>query len=368
MDSFAQSLESLVAGAPDYRREIEDIIASHPLVAFYGCGNIFHTIARTWREHISRPIDLASDSNPAKWGTSFEGIPCVSPAELAKQKDSTVVFVTVGECFPVIDSLVQAGFPSVHTIYMYDLIAADYLAKTSRKEIANNLLSAYALFEDARSREVFQAIVNRVFRSGDKSRVMANVRDPDQYFPNDVVALTKDECFADVGAFDGDTIREFLAKTNSSFEKIFGIELNPVNFDLMNESTRNLPCSDRIRLINIGAWEDEREAFFSDGQSQCMLGGSKGTGHVAPLDTILDGECVTLLKMDIEGAEPHALKGATRLIKKQKPTLAICVYHHLSHLWELPLLIKSLVPEYQFFLRHHTNLDNETVFYAKIAK
>jgi hypothetical protein len=70
--------------------------------------------------------------------------------------------------------------------------------------------------------------------------------------------------------------------------------------------------------------------------------------------------------MDIEGSEPQALSGAEEIIKKQKPKLAISVYHKLEHLWEIPLYLKHIVPEYKIYLRHHSPLEYETVCYAII--
>jgi len=51
---------------------------------------------------------------------------------------------------------------------------------------------------------------------------------------------------------------------------------------------------------------------------------------------------------------------------KNKLKLAICIYHDFRHLWEIPLYIKELVPEYKIYLRHHTDLAYETVCYAMI--
>jgi hypothetical protein len=68
--------------------------------------------------------------------------------------------------------------------------------------------------------------------------------------------------------------------------------------------------------------------------------------------------------MDIEGAEPNALRGAAGIIRAQRPKLAICVYHDFRHLWEIPLYVKSLNPGYKLYLRHHTPLEYETVCYA----
>ena len=55
------------------------------------------------------------------------------------------------------------------------------------------------------------------------------------------------------------------------------------------------------------------------------------------------------------------------LIKENKPKLAICVYHLEEDLWEIPILIKQLVPEYKIYMRqHYEEVDWETVCYATL--
>ena len=53
-------------------------------------------------------------------------------------------------------------------------------------------------------------------------------------------------------------------------------------------------------------------------------------------------------------------------IIRNKPKLAICVYHKPCDLWEIPLLIKSIVPEYKIYLRHYSGSILESVCYANI--
>lgn len=86
--------------------------------------------------------------------------------------------------------------------------------------------------------------------------------------------------------------------------------------------------------------------------------------QIKKLDDFLPNEQITFLKMDIEGAEINALIGAQELIKTQKPKLAICTYHLPEHFFDIPFYIKSLVPEYKIYIRHHTNTMFETVCYA----
>ena len=70
------------------------------------------------------------------------------------------------------------------------------------------------------------------------------------------------------------------------------------------------------------------------------------------------------IKMDIEGYEINALKGAKIVISKFKPRLAICVYHKPTDLWEILSLIKSYNQDYSFYFGHHSPVEYEAVLYA----
>lgn len=83
------------------------------------------------------------------------------------------------------------------------------------------------------------------------------------------------------------------------------------------------------------------------------------------LDSVVKGEEVSFIKMDIEGAEEKALSGAKRIITEQKPKLAICVYHKTEDIIELPALVLSMRPDYKLAFRHYSaNSASETVVYA----
>ena len=84
-----------------------------------------------------------------------------------------------------------------------------------------------------------------------------------------------------------------------------------------------------------------------------------------PIDeAIAEGDKVTFIKMDVEGAELESLKGAEKTIRRDKPKLAICIYHKPEDMWTIPLYIKELVPEYKLYIRHHSSGVCETVLYA----
>ena len=85
---------------------------------------------------------------------------------------------------------------------------------------------------------------------------------------------------------------------------------------------------------------------------------------IMALDDIMPNFNPTLIKLDIEGAEPDALKGAEKLISQYQPDLAVCVYHTPGHLWELPMLMNRLLPNHQLSLRVHRFNGFDTVAYA----
>jgi hypothetical protein len=170
----------------------------------------------------------------------------------------------------------------------------------------------------------------------------------EKYFAPDLYDWTDDEYIVDCGANNGDSIFS-LIEAKGSFEKIYAIE---ANWDLLQEAkelTAILPEENR-----------EKIKFF-----HAVLG-SDGKGS---LDVILNGRKVTVIKMDIEGAELKALEGARNIISEQMPVLAICAYHKREDLVEIPAFIKTVTSDYQLYLRKYppavsSNSWGEMVLYA----
>jgi hypothetical protein len=220
------------------------------------------------------------------------------------------------------------------------------------------------MLSDSRSKQVFDAVVNRVMGGGVNPEQMESVYDEDQYFPSDIIKLSGQESFVDVGAFDGDTVKEFIKRSQARFTSIDALELDSSNFSILKAAIQLLPHGDRIKAHPFGAWDTEGIVSYNSAEDDSTIGEGVQIGKVIPLDKLLINERSTFLKLDIEGAELHALKGAGNLIKSQQPKLAVCLYHHFCHLWAIPLYIKQLNPGYNIYMRHHSRLEYETVCYA----
>jgi FkbM family methyltransferase len=96
--------------------------------------------------------------------------------------------------------------------------------------------------------------------------------------------------------------------------------------------------------------------FLPDGQTETIT--------IDETLEALDLDRVNFIKMDIEGAELEALKGAEASIRRHRPKLAISLYHRPEDFTEIPRYIDSLDLGYRFYLEHHTLYANETVLFA----
>ena len=129
-----------------------------------------------------------------------------------------------------------------------------------------------------------------------------------------------------------------------------------------------------IEVLPYGLWSEKTKLTFLSGEGSLSTVFKKSripkykaiSLDVDSIDDLCAAEKVTLIKMDIEGSEQEALRGAEKVIKRDKPRLAICIYHKPEDFYEIPLMIKAMVPEYKLYIRHHSESWHETVVYATL--
>jgi FkbM family methyltransferase len=191
----------------------------------------------------------------------------------------------------------------------------------------------------------------------------------EMYYPDDLYALRPDERFVDCGAYDGDSVRAFVERSQGRFDRIFAWEADPHNFAALESylSQTDPSTRERIQLLPYAVGEHNGiMRFTADGTvgSRASESGAGVEVMCRSIDSTL-GEChPTLIKMDIEGAEPDALRGARETMARYRPVMAICAYHKCDHLWLLPQLLREANPEYRIYLRRYAEDCWETVYYA----
>lgn len=175
------------------------------------------------------------------------------------------------------------------------------------------------------------------------------------------------EIYVDGGSYVGNTILDFINWSGSQYTKIYAIEPDIYNYIKLNKTLSENNVQ-KITTIPKGLWSRSSKLNFEQNgdMTSCFIDRGTQVVHVDALDHIVGNDPVTFIKMDIEGAELEALRGAHNVICKNKPRLAICIYHKPEDILEIPLYITKLVPEYKFYLRQHTPFNLETVLYATL--
>ena len=191
---------------------------------------------------------------------------------------------------------------------------------------------------------------------------------PNQYF-NEVtngVRTPNGGGYVDCGAFNGDTVEKFIDWSGGNYSKIFAVEADPLNFVALEKFVAEKNYKNVV-AVNCGAWNEKTTLTFSDSNNTSSAVSADGNIKINAdtIDNITGGEKIKFIKMDIEGAELTALKGAAETIKTFKPTLAICAYHKAEDLITLPQFIKSLNLNYKFYLRKQRySADTDLILYA----
>ena len=309
-------------------------------------------------------IEGILDNDINKVGMEILGVPILNVKKLDEIDLSKIVFlITTYYANEIYEFLIKKG-----AIFIYhfseigfnnqDLIMHDYLLEDEKKyEVAKSILN------DDKSRLVFDKIIS--LRKS-KKVFWGYGYDYDAYFAKDLLRLSDCETFVDGGAFDGDTVGNFLEITKNKYNKIYAFEPEADSYIALNNKFKN---EYRIKTINLGLWSKYTSLCFNkNGVSSKITENGTEVIHVTSIDEELlkNNKIPTFIKLDIEGAELSALEGAKNTIMKYKPKIAIAIYHKNKDIWEIPLWLKKLVPEYYFFIRHHSFSLDDTVLYAQI--
>jgi FkbM family methyltransferase len=369
-----------------FRRERDafDTLATHggQSIVLFGAGRLGRQTLRGLREVGRSPVAF-SDNAEALWGTQIDGIEVLPPATAANRYGGRAAFVV---------TIWRAGGPHrfEHSRAQLSALGCKYvipLAVLAWKyapqmlphycmDLPHRVLEehadvrrALALLGDARSRAEFAAQL-RFRLLGDLDSLPHPDADP-QYLPAGIFQWRDDEHVVDGGAYDGDTLKSVIA-AGRPFRDYVALEPDPVNFVALERYVAALPPSlvGRVRAMPLALYSTRTRMRIQHGGSvSAALAAPTGPelpGDVTcvPLDELCADRPLTFLKLDIEGAELEAIEGARKVIARDRPVIAVCVYHRQNHLWQIPLLIQSIVGGYDYYLRPYNEEGWDLVCYA----
>jgi FkbM family methyltransferase len=188
-----------------------------------------------------------------------------------------------------------------------------------------------------------------------------------------VIEVENGDIVIDAGGCYGDTALYFADRVGPT-GSVLCYEFDPENLEVFyHNMDANADISTRVRLIERAVWSSTGKmlSFVGNGPSTRLVAAGPGTRTVMTdtIDELTHRESVDkidFIKMDIEGAELDALKGAEQTIRRHKPKLAISLYHRLEHFWQIPQFIDQLGLGYTFHIEHFTIHAEETMLFATV--
>lgn len=190
-----------------------------------------------------------------------------------------------------------------------------------------------------------------------------------QYLLESICEPCQGDIVLSVGAFYGETSLWFSEQVGDC-GRVYAFEANAQNAWVARCNCKRNDVKNVV-IENLCLWSSEEDVYMkSDFDHSCV---SKNPNGIKMKAMTIDAYCekchlskIDYIKMDIEGAEYEVLLGAQNVIKRDKPKLAICVYHSAEDFIRIPLKIKEYVPEYRLFLSHKREDLLETVIFATI--
>lgn len=284
----------------------------HKGIIIYGAGNEGRRLKRLL-DSCDTPANYYCDDNIAFQNSKIDDLEVLTTEQLVKEYTEYVVIISIqSEMVDIYCSLLRIGFPRRKILF-----------PMHKHLVASNGI---------------------------------------QYF--DVLKPVENEVFVDAGAYNGDTIKNFINWTNGKYRKIYAFEPN-------GELGRELKCNikekniENVCFIPEATWKEKTELrFVNDSASSRVNNNGEIVVNATDIDSIVGEENVTYIKMDVEGSELESLMGAHKTIMRNKPRLAISVYHKPGDAVELADYILKLDLGYKLILRQYNSNFWETILYA----
>ncbi len=318
---------------------------SNKPVVIYGTGNGADKVIDNFKEMGTDILGVTASDDFVR-GQIYRGF---KVKKLSEFKGEFVLVIAFGTC---VDSVMN------HIYWLdekYDLIIPvvpvvgnEIITDDFIKRNTDKINKAYSLFSE-KSKRIFENVFNFLY-SGRLKYLKLATNNKEEIFET-FLTLDDNEIYLDLGAYNGDTVEEFLSYTKYKYGEIIAVESNIKNYkklvvkceNLSNFSALNNAVSNELKTVYVSN-QSGRQSNISDMGTEVQT---------VTVDEISRGKNISYIKIDVEGEEINAIMGGEKTIKRHKPKLNIALYHRFSDFFEIPNLIYEINPEYQFEIRKH---------------
>ena len=260
---------------------------------------------------------------------------------------------------------------------VFCLFSVNYnvFTKTSIEDIiahSDEFEKVYDLFEDDESKNNYLALLKTRI-SGNVKYVLDVFKHEMNFFNNDVFVVSEQECYMDIGAYDGDTIRLFLQECHGKYDYIYALEPDEKNREKLEKYIKEQDLKNVI-VTDKGAWkEKDTLRFLSNNEQISSVANQQDEEndvliYAEPIDTMFAyAKKVTLLKINyLSGVEEALLGGGQHILREHMPKLAITVGFNCENIRIIPQLIKEINPQYKLYLRYNRGMVSSLTLYATV--
>jgi len=318
-------------------------------IYIYGMGNGAEKLKLELDE---REIPLAGifASDEFVRGHSFLGYKVIKYSDLP---DDAVILLAFGSFLPELLERFDK-MAAEHEFYAPDLplfgdqrFDIDVLAKR-----ADEIAAAFYALADEQSKKVFENVL--LYKISGKINYLREIETDKSEIYTYLLAVNEAEDYLDLGAYDGDTVRELLQYTDGKYSSLIAVEPDPKNFKKLVNKTSMAEC------INKGVYNFRGEISFSTEASRnsSISDSGKRVIEVDTIDGIAGDRNITYIKMDVEGSEMAALQGGAETILRCRPKMLISAYHKMWDIFELVNFAAKMLPDYKIYLRHQPYVPN----------
>jgi FkbM family methyltransferase len=420
MNGIIDQIISIANDAPKHMNFLEWVFGEYKHlvsrggvpVVLYGTGNLGKDFLIALNNHKVYPVCFCN-TGAFDDGSTFCDIPVISVEKLKQDhKKSIIVIASQTYAAEIKRLLLYNGFKDDLLLWCKDFDMASALWFTSPNQLTTSasrtrtmeewicflqerkdrIMYGYNLLSDEKSRNLFvdklalmvayeNVALFKNFISKHSEPVSKFGLIPFKpygpenyfYFNNDVYGIADGEIYMDVGAFDGDTVIEFVqaCKTrNINYKHIYAFEPDPESF---HKLVKNVVAFDNISCQSEAIFSETKKLQFLSSHNIHQPGstGIMDNGDVqinaTSIDDFLCGKEITLLKMDPPGnIMCEALKGAQETIRIFKPKIVVGAYHSMEAIFEVPIALHEICSNYKLYLRHNSWGVNETDLHAVI--
>ena len=349
-------------------------IKSYPHIVLWGLGTYTEEVIALLGEE---KIEGIVDSSESKWGEKIGKFTIEDPRLLRQRIDvkRCVFMISVASHnYEIAYNLVHEWAIEENKIFSFTSYFAEKYMYDANAIMGNEekIRKTLEIFADEPSKRYFKnLIIGKLSRNPICFKENDNIK-KEYYYINKGkdICVKSGDTILDCGAYIGDTAELFIKQTQKKC-KIYCFEPLKGNYEQLCQWIEKCHYENQIVCINTmlsnysGKTQIVAPSNTSVSASREVEGEFGNDVRIGTIDEYID-EKVDFIKMDIEGAELEALKGAEKIIRKYKPQMMISAYHRTSHLWEIPERILSIEPQYKIYLGHQPNAAFEPEFYVSI--